>query len=56
MVLVVRTPREDIPQWLKDLIALLVVLGLFSAIACLTTGLVAMIRAKRDKSVEHHAA
>ncbi len=49
VVVVVRTPKEQIPRWLWGLVGLLIVVGSFAAIACLHSGIMDWLQARSKK-------
>jgi len=51
-VYIARTPREQIPRWAWDATVFVVVVGLFSAIACITAGISAVFFDKSSEAVE----
>jgi len=51
-VYIARTPREQIPRWVWDATVFVVVVGLFSAIASITTGISVVFFNKSSEAVE----
>ena len=49
-VIVARTPKGYIPEWLKYVIFVLIAVGVFAAITCIHSGIMDAINARPDRS------